>query len=184
MGFIRKKDLFGNTSVKILFPLFWKSRLTANQITVINFFTLNLWSVALFASGREVLGLLVTGLGAMVDVIDGSIARAGRGLPNGKYLDTSLDWIYLMLFIGSISYYHNMMVIGYLCLIAITWGNWVEFNGKTKWELPFPFGIKHLVTIGVLTGHLGLGLIGICITQWLRTLILYMRSINVKNFTT
>lgn len=178
MGTFRKKDRFRNLSVKLLFPFFWRTGLSANQITVLNFFTLNLGSVILFALGYEIIGLLTTVLGAMVDVVDGSVARAGRGSKNGAYLDTSLDWIYLMLFIGAISWHHNIMTIGYLSLIAITWGNWVQYNGKVNWELPFPLGIKHLIAIGIVLGHAEWGIIGIMVTQWFRTGRMYLWSIS------
>jgi phosphatidylglycerophosphate synthase len=122
------------------------------------------------------MGLLTTGLGAMVDVVDGSVARVGRGSKNGSFLDTSLDWIYLMLFIWAISFHHNILTIGYFALIFITWGNWIQYNGFVNWELPFPLGIKHLVTIGILIGHAEWGITAILITQATRTLLLYWRA--------
>lgn len=184
MGILRKEGLFRAVSVKLLFPAFWKSGLTANQITILNFLTLNLGSVILFATGHEIIGLLTTVLGAMVDVVDGTVARAGRGSKNGSYLDTSLDWIYLMLFVGAISFHHNIMTIGYITLMAITYGNWLQYNGKYNWELPFPLGIKHLIAMGVMVGHAEWGIVGIAVTQWLRTGIIYFNSIKESRWDT
>jgi len=132
----------------------------------------------MFVKGHELLGLLFALLAAMVDFIDGSIARArGGNTVLGEYLDTSLDWLYLMLVIGAISYHHNIMTIGYLALIAITWGNWVEYNGNAKCKIPFFLGISWLIVIGVLLGRLDDFICSIMIVQWVRTIILYWRSV-------
>ena len=172
------QDYFRKISVKLLFKPFYRSGLSANKITVLNFLTLGLLSVLLFACGKEWLGLLVAGLMAMVDYIDGAIAKATTGYTKlGMYLDTSLDWLWLMLFIGAVSYHNNIMLIGYLALIAITWGNWVEFNGKVKLKLIFPFGISHLMVLGILFGKAGWGIICVAIVQGYRTIQLYRRSV-------
>lgn len=170
-------DYFRAFSVKLLFPLFWKSRLSANAITIANFLTLCLGSAGLFLIGKELAALLTAGLAAMVDYVDGTVARAGRGSPNGAYLDTSLDWLWLMLLIGAISYHHRIMDIGYLALIAITFGNWVQYNGKVNVRLPFPLGISHLMVGGILIGHAEWGITGIMLTQGARTTLMYWRSI-------
>lgn len=172
-----KKDLFRDVSIKLLFPIFWKSGLSANKITVLNFLTFGLGSVALFAFGYEYLGLLTAGLAAMVDYVDGTVARAGRENPKGAYLDTSLDWLWLMMLIGAISYHHNVLLWGYIALIAITFGNWVEYNGKVKFQYPFPLGISHLLVISILFHHANYGIIIIAITQVLKTGGMYLWSI-------
>ena len=176
------QDYFRQISVKLLFPIFYRSGLSANKITVFNFLTLGLASVVLFTLGHEYIGLLVAGLMAMVDYVDGTIARArGGNTKLGIYLDTSLDWLWLMLFIGSVSYYNNTMLIGYLALIAITWGNWVEYNGNVKVKIIFPFRVTHLMVIGILTQRADLGIMGVAIVQWYRAIKLYRRSICYKN---
>lgn len=172
------KDYFRQISVKLLFRPLRASGLSANKITVLNFLTLGLWSIVLFIRGHEYLGLLVAGLMAMVDYVDGSIARARGGNSKlGQYLDTSLDWLWLMLFIGATSYHNNVMHIGYVALIAITWSNWVEFNGKAKFKRVFPFGISHIMVIGILVGKTEWAIIGVAIVQWYRAIQLYRRSI-------
>ena len=172
------QDYFRKISVKLLFKPFYRSGLSANKITVLNFLTLGLGSIVLFAWGVELMGLLVAGLMAMVDYIDGSIAKVRTGYTRlGIYLDTSLDWLYLMLLVGAISYHHNIMPIGYIALIAIAWGNWVEFNGKTKLKLIFPFGISHLIVLGILFRRAEWGIIGVAFVQTLRSIELYRRSI-------
>jgi len=171
------KDYFRQISVKLLFKPFYRSGLSANKITVLNFLTLGLGSLILFAYGSELLGLLVAGLMAMVDYIDGSIARARSGNSKlGQYLDTSLDWVWLMLFIGSVSYHHNIMHIGYLALIALTWGNWIQYNGNVNVKLCFPFRVAHLMVFGILTNHAEWGIIGVAVIQWYRTIKMYRRS--------
>lgn len=177
MGIKGKTDLFRDISVKLLFPLFWKSGLSANKITGLNFLTLGLGSVILFAFGREYLGLLTAGLAAMVDYVDGTVARAGRGSKNGAYLDTSLDWLWLMMIIGAISYHHKILYIGYLALAAITFGNWVEYNGKVNFKLIFPFGISHLLVLGIIFGKADIAICAIAGTQLLRTGGMYLWSI-------
>ena len=172
------QDFFRDISVRLLFKPFYRSGLSANKITVLNFLTLGLGSVILFANGREALGLLTAGLMAMIDYLDGEIAQARGGHTRlGAYLDTSLDWLYLMLLVGSISYYHKIMPIGYLCLIAISWGNWIEFNGKVNIRLLFPLGISHLIVIGILIGKVHWGITGVMFVQWIRTILMYRRSI-------
>lgn len=172
------QDFFRQISVKLLLKPFLRSGLSANQITVLNFLTLGLGSVVLFAIGKEMVGLLVSGLAAMVDYIDGEVARVrGGNTKRGAYLDTSLDWLWLMLLIGAISYYNNIMTIGYIALIAIAWGNWVEYNGKVKLKILFPFGISHLLVLGIVTRQTTLGITAIMIVQSIRTILLYRRSL-------
>jgi phosphatidylglycerophosphate synthase len=169
----------------LLYKPFYRSGLSANKITVFNFLTLGLGSVALFSMGIEGMGLLTAGLAAMVDYIDGTIARARGGSSSiGAYLDTSLDWLWLMLLIGAISYHHEVMTIGYLALVAITFGNWVQYNGKVNIVLPFPLGVSHLMVLGILLRHAEWGITGIMLTQGARTALMYWRSVygnNAKN---
>jgi hypothetical protein len=177
MGDKRKTDLFRDISVKLLFNLFDRSGLSANQITVLNFFTLGLVSVWLFATGHEIIALLVSGIVAMIDYIDGSIARArGGNSKKGAYLDTSLDWVWLMLLIGAISYHHDIMLIGYLALMGITLTNWVQYNGNVNVVLKFPLGISHLLVLGILTRNVDISILLIALTQWGRLSLMYLRS--------
>lgn len=172
------KDYFRQFSTHLLFKPFYRSGLSANKITVLNFLTLEMATVAAFAMGHPFAGLLFALLAAMVDFIDGAIAKARTGYTKlGIFLDTSLDWLYLMLLIGAISYYNNIMVIGYLALIAITWGNWVEFNGKVKCKIPFLLGISPLIIWGVFMNDLYFSIIAIAIVQWVRAIKLYRRAV-------
>ena len=172
------QDYFRQISVKLLFKLFYRSGLSANKITVLNFLTLGLGSLILFIRGYEYAGLLVAGLMAMVDYIDGSIARARGGNSKlGQYLDTSLDWLWLMLFIGAVSYHNNVMLIGYLALIAIVFGNWIQYNGNVNVRLCFPFRVAHLMVFGILTNHVAWALVGVAIFQWYRAIKMYWGSV-------
>ena len=169
---------FREVSVKLLFKPFERSGLSANKITVLNFLILELATVILFFFGYEILGLAIAVLAAMVDFIDGSVARArGGNTKLGQYLDTSLDWLYLMLLMGAISYHHNILPIGYLALIAITWGNWVEYNGNSKCRTPFLLTTTNIIGISILVRHAGLGIILVALVQWCRTVQLYRRSV-------
>jgi phosphatidylglycerophosphate synthase len=173
------KDYFRDISVKLLFPIFIRSGLSANQITVLNFLTLGLLSLALFLSGCALIGLLTAGLMAMVDYVDGTIARAkGGNTAFGAYLDTSLDWLYLMLLIGVLGFHYNCILYSYIALMMITFGNWVEYNGKVKFHLPFIFGIKFLLVIGIIFNIIPVSLLAIAVTQGIRTGIMYERSIK------
>jgi hypothetical protein len=169
------KDYFRQFSTQLLFKPFYRSGLSANKITVLNFLTLEVATVVSFATGFNFMGLLFALLAAMVDFIDGAIAKARTGYTKlGQYLDTSLDWLYL---IGAISWRNNIMYIGYLALIAITWGNWVEFNGNVKCKIPFLLGISPLIITGVFIGHLEWSIIAIAVVQWIRAIKLYRRSV-------
>ena len=110
----------------------------------------------------------------MIDYVDVTVARAGRGSLNGAYLDTSLDWLWLQLLIFSISFYHDLLPIGTLCIILIMWGNWVEYNGKVNLKLPFPLGISHLLVLGVF---FKIGIYLILLTQLYRVGRMYLWSI-------
>lgn len=171
------KDFFRDISVKLLFPIFIRSGLSANQITGLNFLLLGLPSLILFSQGKNCLGLEMAILMAMVDYVDGTVARAkGGNTRKGAYLDTSLDWLYLMLLIGTISGRHNCLTTGYLALVAITFGNWVEYNGDVKFKMPFIFGIKFLLVVGIVFGGLDISILLITITQTLRTGGMYLWS--------
>lgn len=175
-----KRDIFRDISVKLLFKAFWNSGLTANQITILNFVFLYFPSVILFALGYELIGLLVAGIGAMVDYIDGTVARYGRGSPNGQFLDTSSDWLFLMMLIGAISYYHQIMPLGYLTLIFLTWGNWVQYNGNVNIKLPKYLTCTLILTLSIILRHAELGITGIMFVQGIRTGLLYWRAVWEK----
>lgn len=172
------KDYFRDISVKLLFKPFYRSGLSANAITALNFLALGLPSLILFGYRREWLGLLTAILMAMVDYIDGTIARArGGSSKKGAYLDTSLDWLYLMLLIGVLSHAYTCLVSGYLALVAITFGNWVEYNGDVKFKLPFILGIKFLLVAGIILNRVDISILLIAITQGYRTGRMYLWSI-------
>jgi len=174
-----KDGLLRKLSVKLLFKPFYRSGLSANQITVLSFCTLGLGSVTLFFLGEEVLGLLVSFLMAMMDYIDGEIARArGASSKLGEYLDTSLDWLYLMLLLGAIGFSSQTLPLAYLALVSVTWGNWVEFNGGAECKLPLPLTTGFIIPISVLAGHSGAGIACIAGIQTIRTIILYRRSVT------
>ena len=174
-----KNGLFRAISLKLLFKPFERSGLSANQITVGNFLIPGLGSIVLFLIGWELaaLGLLI--IMAMIDYVDGAIARSRGSEGNlGAYLDTSLDWLYLMMLVGAISYHNNIMPLGYIALIAITYGNWVEYNGPAKFTLHLPFNIGVIILCSVLLGCSRAGMALIAITQTIRTIILYRRSVR------
>jgi len=172
------KDYFREISVKLLFKPFYWSGLSANAITMINFWVVELAAIALFLIGYDLLGLSIGGLAAMIDYIDGSIARARGGNSKlGQYLDTSSDWLYLMLLIGAISYHHQILPLGYITLIAITFGNWVEYNANINVKIPPGLNITSVLMWSILLGHAEYGITAIMFIQSIRTALLYERSI-------
>ena len=173
-----KNNLFRKISIKIFFPIFWKLGWSAPFITTFNFIVFGISSLICFLKGYELQGLFLAGIMAMIDYVDGTIGRAGRGSPLGAYLDISLDWLYLMLLIGAISYQHDIMLFGYITLIAITFSNWVEYNGLVNYELPKCLGIIPLLLIFIFTNHLKYGILCIMITQSYRAGRLYLCSIS------
>lgn len=169
---------FRKLSVKLLFNPLYRTKLSANKITGLNFLTLGLGSVILFVKGWDVLGLLTAGLMAMVDYVDGTIARERNQVSKlGKYLDTSLDWLYLMLLIGAISYHHNILPIGYITLVALVFGNWVEYNGNSDVVMPMWLGKIPILTISILLGKAEYGIILIMFVQVIKTTLQYWRSL-------
>lgn len=171
------KDYFREISVRLLYPILYRSGLSANKITGLNFLILGLGSIILFGIGEEWLGLLTAGLMAMIDYVDGTIARKRGSTQLGAYLDTSLDWLYLMLLIGVISYTQEVMALGYVGLVAITFGNWVEFNGNIKYRFPFFLRPLFLLPLSIVIGRMDLGILWITIIQLYRTGRMYLWSI-------
>ena len=170
------KDYIRIIAKRLLFKPFLRSGLSANQITALNFSTLGLLSIILFFHSNFFTGLLVAGLVVLIDNIDGEIARATTGnTKGGKYLDTSLDWLYLQFLIFSISYASGVLTWGVLAVIMITYGNWVQYNGKVN--LPQYFGITPILAGSILLRKPEYGIILISITQTIRTLIMYGRSL-------
>ena len=170
--------MFREISVKLLFKPFYRSGLSANAITAINFWVVEMGAVALFLAGKDLLGLVFGGLAAMIDYIDGSIARArGGNSKAGMYLDTSSDWLYLMFLIGAISYSHGILALGYITILALTFGNWVQYNGNVNIKLPPGLNITCILMWSILLGHAEYGIAAIMFIQSIRTALLYKRSI-------
>jgi len=173
------KDLLRDISCKLLLKPLLRSGLSANKITVLNFLTLGLGAVVLFLTGHELLGLLVACLAAIIDYCDGTVQkiRVGHFTKLGAYLDTSLDWLWLQLLIYAISYHNGILPFGCLAIIIIMWGNWVEYNGNVKMKMYFPFGLSHILLIGILLGCSNLSIMLILFTQCIRVAIMYRRSV-------
>lgn len=177
MGTQRKTDLFRKLSTDLLFPFFWWTGWSANTITAWNFAVLGVGSLVCFALQKPFIGLFVAGVYAMVDYVDGAVARAGRGSAKGEYLDTSLDWVYLQLLLFTLALANHSLETGFLALVALNLSNWVEYNGQVKLRTVFPFGISHLIVAGILVGRIDLGITTIAIVQWVRLIIMYRRSL-------
>jgi len=174
-----QNDYLRKISTKLILKPLLRTGLSANKITVLNFLTLGLGSILLFLRGREVLGLLVACLAALIDYCDGTVSkiRTGGYSKLGSYLDTSLDWLWLQLLIYAISYHNDILHIGCLAIIAIMWGNWVEYNGFVKQKMHFPLGISHILLITIILRCSWLGIILLAITQWVRVISMYGRSV-------
>ena len=171
-------DYIREIAKALLFKPMMRSGLSANHITLLNFSTLGLLSIILFFYSSFLAGLLVAGLVVLFDNIDGEIARATTGnTKGGEYLDTSLDWLYLMLLIFSISCASGVLVWGVVALIAINYGNWVQYNGNVEVWLPKFLEITPILTGSILLGHPNFGIILIAIIQTIRTTLLYGRSV-------
>jgi phosphatidylglycerophosphate synthase len=133
----------------------------------------------LFATGHDYWGLFVAGLMAMVDYVDGEVARFdGGGSALGAHLDTSLDYLYLMLLIGTLGWSHHCMIWAYSALVTITFSNWVQYNGGGKYTLPFFMQTVFILPLTILLKEVGIGLGIITAYQLTRTVILYERSIE------
>lgn len=169
-------DYFRLFAVKLLFKPVMKTGITPNKITILNFLLFGIFSLIMFGLGHNWLALVFGFWMAMFDYIDGEVARATRGNSKlGQYLDTSLDWLYLMLLIGVLSYTSNCMFIGYIILIALTFGNWVEYNGKVK--PPFSTCIIPLIVLGIILEKLPLALLLLMFRLTARTFLMYWRSV-------
>jgi phosphatidylglycerophosphate synthase len=160
----------------LLKPLLWTG-ISANTVSVIGFL-FGLTACYFFAKGWEYVGLCLCGISASFDYCDGSIARYRHESSfKGQFLDTSLDYFYLMLIVGSISFFHNILSFGYISLMAITLGNWIQYNGNVNIKLPFPLTIQFILFISILFAHAELGITAIMFIQSIRTALLYERSL-------
>ncbi len=174
-----KENILRKLSVKILVPILRKINITANEITLYSFLIFGLSSIFCFSLGNDYLGLFLAIIMAALDYCDGTIARERNECSHlGEYLDTSLDWLYLMLIIGALSYNHDSMIIGYIILITLTFSNWVQYNGKTYFKLPFYLGIIPILVISILFKQVKIGLMLIMVSQSFKTIIMYWRSLN------
>lgn len=178
MGNKGKVDLFREISVKLLLKPFLWTGLSANTITALNFWVIEMLAIALFLTKHDLLGLVVGGIAAMIDYIDGSVARAkGGNTKLGMYMDTSSDYLYLMMLIGAISYAHGILVLGTITIIAITFGNWVQYNGGVNVKIPNGLNITSVLMWSILLGHAEYGIALIMILQSTRTSLMYRRSL-------
>ena len=70
-----------------------RTRLTANQITIVGFLV-GLLAIPLLAQHHYVLALLVIAINRLFDGLDGALARHSRVTDLGGYLDIVLDFIF------------------------------------------------------------------------------------------
>lgn len=88
------KRLFGAAAQRVVIPLgtaIGRAGVTPNMVTVIGFL-ITVAAALLVAQGRLLIGGLVLILGAVLDMLDGAVARAtGKGSDAGAFLDSTLD---------------------------------------------------------------------------------------------
>lgn len=88
------KRLFGAAAQRVVIPLgaaIGRAGVTPNMVTVLGFL-ITVAAAVLVAQGLLLLGGLVLILGAVLDMLDGAVARAtGKGSKAGAFLDSTLD---------------------------------------------------------------------------------------------
>ena len=172
MEFVRK------ISVKLFYKGFDKMGIKPNQLTVLNFLTNSLTAVVFFARGLPRLGLLFCIMGGMIDYIDGTLARKkfGGNTEKGRWLDTSLDWLYYLLLIGGISYGVNNMSIGIICIVATVFSNYIDTQRPSISLGYFPFSPVAFIVVGSIFNQMTLCLYLMTFFAVLRASLLWRAS--------
>ena len=172
MDFVRK------ISVKLFYKGFDKMGIKPNQLTVLNFLTNSLTAVVFFARGLPRLGLLFCIMGGIIDYIDGTLARRkfGGNTEKGKWLDTSLDWLYYLLLIGGIGYGVGHMSIGIICIVATVFSNYIDTQRPSISLGYFPFSPVIFIVGGAIINQMTLCLYLMTFFAILRSSLLWRAS--------
>ena len=108
---------------------FIKSKLTPNQITTLNFFFTSLPSIYFLWTGHNIISLLFILINVPIDFIDGEVAKATNQFTKlGSWLDTSLDWLWQLMLLGTIVYKMQgiWLAIGLWAIIAVVYSNYIS----------------------------------------------------------
>jgi len=136
-----------NISVKVFLKVFRSSGLTANQITVLNFFTNNLLAVYFFSRGNYIsnlIALFFCFFSAAIDYIDGTVARLrneSSGL--GEWLDSFLDSVWQILLVGGIAYGvfisrgrdYFWLKTGFMAVVSLVALNYIGYEYRNRFGL-------------------------------------------------
>lgn len=173
-------NLMREISVKLFYKPFEKSKLTPNQITMLNFGINGVLAVFFFSTGLPRIALIFCILSGMIDYIDGALARRkfGGNTDLGKWLDTSLDWLYYLMLIGGISYGVGQMVLGSVCIIATVFANYIDTQRPTIKLDGFPFSPVAFIIVGAVLNQMSVALYCMTFFAVLRAIILWKNSIK------
>jgi|GEM_PF-2252871 len=136
-------------AIRVFGPVFERLPLSPNQITVFNFLTNDLLSVYFFSRGTyrdNLIGLLFCGLGAVLDKIDGFIARK-RGMSSklGGWLDATLDLVWQNLLVAAIVFGVSTvkdgspfwLAVGLFALVSVAMSNTSRNLHRDNFDLGF-----------------------------------------------
>lgn len=150
---------------------FLRSGLTPNQITSANFILTGLPSVYFLGTGHNIIALILILINIPIDFIDGEVAKKTNQMTKlGSYLDTSLDWLWQLLLLGSLAYVTQLWIWGIVCIIAVAFSNYLSATSRTQLD-DFPFVMKYYLFLGLLTNFLKPALILIAVSYCIKVLI-------------
>lgn len=156
---------------QLFLALFIRSRLTPNQITTANFLLTSVPSVYFLWTGHNLLCLLFIFINIPVDFLDGEIAKATHQFTRvGEWLDTSLDWLWQLMILATLTYISGYTIIGLIAIIAVVYSNYISATSKKQLD-DFPFVMKYYLFFGILTTLYGLTLSVIALAYISKTLI-------------
>jgi CDP-diacylglycerol--glycerol-3-phosphate 3-phosphatidyltransferase len=152
---------------------------SVDAVTVAGTLGVIVGSVAFAARGMLVAATIVITLCALVDVLDGAMARArGRSTRFGGVLDSSMDRVADGAIFGGLAYWlatDGQHVTAVVCLVALVAGQVVSYV-KSRAEaagftcdVGFAERMERLVTVGVgaLISGFGAGAWGLAVALWL-----------------
>ena len=177
---MKHDDWIRKLSIKLLYRPLERIGLPADKLTYLNFGLLGLTSVYFFSRGDYLIALGFAGINFMLDYIDGELARRHGGeTKKGGWIDTSLDWLYYLLLIGAIAYATNQMVMGFVCIIATVFANYISSTRRLGVYGSFPFSPIAFIISGALSGYMVQAFWAITFFAVLRGILLWRDSINL-----
>lgn len=139
---------------KLFYKLLYKSKLSANKITILSFIVFGLGSLFAIATRHYLLGAMLCVIYILIDHVDGEIARVRNNeTPLGKWLDVYTGWLWTNGMIVCASYSIHLMdglLLGMFILILNHANTLMGTLEGVHYPLPKYLSISFLIFCGCL----------------------------------